>query len=182
MEYDYNTLIQRAREAPRGGPLIDPDSDHVTIEGDMTENVAAYCEVTGQRTPHGEGEMTRCLLESLAVKTAMTVERVEAIAGIDSEVLYVGGGGVRNELFCEMLASALDRTVRTGPVETTSVGNILTQAVASDEIRDLDHGRRIVEDSIDVTEFEPTDVAYWERRRETLQRLLDRDGRSPLIE
>jgi len=171
--YEYDTLVSAAREADRGGPLVDPDDDRLTIEGPMPENVATFCRETGQDVPNEEGAIARSLFESLAVKTAMTVERIESIAGLEGDVLSVGGGGVRNDLFLEMLASALDRPVRTGPVEATAVGNIVTQGVARGEIDDIQHGRDIVRTSVDSREYEPTDVAYFERRREAFETVLE---------
>ena len=175
VDHSYDTLIREARSPERDGPLIDPDDDRFSIEGDMVEDVGAYCRETDQSVPGSAGEVTRSIFESLAVKTALTIERLESIAGTDSDVVYLGGGGVRNELFCQMLASALGRPVRTGPVESTAVGNVLSQAEATGRIASIEAGRDVVESSIDGSEFTPQDGTYWDSRRKDLVDLLDDD-------
>ncbi|MFB6150619.1 MAG: rhamnulokinase family protein [Haloarculaceae archaeon] len=172
--HDYDALVEAAAEADRDGPLLDPDDDAFTIEGDMTDHVSTFCRGTDQPVPDGPGETTRAIFESLALKTAITVEEIESVAGVDGGRVHLGGGGARNDLFCEWLASALDRPVHAGPVEATAVGNLLTQAAARAELADLDEGREVVRESVEIRAFEPDGGGYWDRRREEMERLLGR--------
>ncbi|GGL44743.1 carbohydrate kinase [Halarchaeum grantii] len=168
---DYETLLDAAREAEAFGPLVDPDADAFDITGSMPAQLRSYCEATGQPVPDDRGELVRCVVESLVAKTAVTLEDVFETAEVDPDAVHVGGGGVENELFCRMLADALDRRVEAGPVEATAIGNLLTQAMAADTVDSLDSGRRLVADSVAVTTYEPTADGAWADALEQMRRL-----------
>jgi rhamnulokinase len=71
------------------------------------------------------------------------------------------GGGIRNELLCQFVASATGKKVITGPVEATACGNILMQARAAGQIESLSAARDIVRRSFQPRTFEPQDVTIW---------------------
>jgi rhamnulokinase len=173
---DYDDLIAAARAADPFGPLVNPDDPLFGIEGEMPERIRRYCRETGQTPPTTRGETTRCIVESLAAATAVTVDGLLDVAGADADRLALGGGGVRNPLFCDLLASAADRRVVAGPAEATAVGNLLTQAVAAGTVADVDAGRRLVERTVDLDTYhpDPETSAEWERARRRLRDLRER--------
>ena len=65
------------------------------------------------------------------------------------------GGGIQDELLCQFTANATGRRVVTGPVEATTIGNILVQLMALGEIDNLEEGREIVAKSVELKEFQP---------------------------
>lgn len=173
--YEYDELIEMAREASQFGPLIDPDAElFLKVEGDMVERIASFCRDTGQEAPETEGKTSRCIFESLALKTALTLESLMDVAGSETDVLHLGGGGIRNELFCEMLASSVETPVYGGPTEAAAVGNILTQAIAYGKVEDIDEGRRMIEKEMQIHEFEPEDQDNWVDARKRMKRLLNK--------
>ena len=168
---DYDHLLSAARRAPSRTALIDPDADAFSIEGTMPDRIRAYCRRTDQPVPTGRGGVVRCLLDSLVTKTAVVLDRLAAVAGETPARIVLGGGGVRNDLFCQLLADATDRPVTAGPVEATAVGNLLTQAVAVGTVPDLEAGRRLVEASFEPTTYEPAGFGGWDRAKERMRDL-----------
>ncbi|PSP82500.1 rhamnulokinase [Halobacteriales archaeon QS_1_68_17] len=168
----YEELVAAAREAEPFGPLVDPDADRFDIEGEMPARIRAYCEATGQRPPGDRGELTRCIFESLATRTALAVEELLDVAGVDADRLHLGGGGVRNDLFCELLASAVGRPVFAGPADATAIGNVLTQAVATGALDDVATGREYVREAFAPTEYEPGREAGWADAKSRMRDLL----------
>lgn len=163
---DYDTLLAAAREAPPRASLVDPDADAFTIDEPMPDQIRSYCRQTGQPVPEGRGEVVRCLLDSLVTKTALRLDELESVVDGPLARLNLGGGGVRNELFCRLLADAIDRPVLAGPVEATAIGNLTTQAVAAGTLPDVRAGRRLVESTFEVTTYEPaTDDDWGEEKR-----------------
>jgi rhamnulokinase len=157
----YAELIDGAREAEPFGPLVDPDAGLFDIRSDMPATIREFCVRTDQRPPRDRGAVVRTILESLAAKAALVVEEILEAAGTDADRLHLGGGGVRNDLFCGMLASALDRRVLAGPTEATAVGNLLTQAVAAGSVDDLAAGRRRIADAVPPTAYDPGRTGEW---------------------
>jgi sugar (pentulose or hexulose) kinase len=127
----------------------------------MPERIADYCTTTGQRPPLDIGETVRCVLESLALKHAETVDMLRRIAGVEPNELYVLGGGARNELLCQWTADASDLPVLAGPEEATLLGNLLTQAIALGEIGSIDEARAIVRTSFAPATYEPRYDDAW---------------------
>ena len=92
------------------------------------------------------------------------------IAGeIPSDKVYED---VNNKFLNQLIADSLDRDVVTGPVEGAAIGNLLTQAMALGDIKDLDHLRQIVRNSESVTTWKPNHTELWEQAYEKLLKLL----------
>ncbi|MBM3705035.1 MAG: rhamnulokinase, partial [Actinobacteria bacterium] len=78
------------------------------------------------------------------------------------EVYHIVGGGTNNKLFCQWISDAFGVQVIAGPVETTSVGNLLMQLKASGDITDIAQGRKISYDSSKLSFYEPKDCSVWD--------------------
>lgn len=166
----YDRLLSAAREAEPRRTLVDPDADSFSIDGSMPEQIRSYARRTGQPVPDTQGAVVRCLLDSLVTKTALGLDQLAAAANTSPERIVLGGGGVRNELFCRLLADATGRPVETGPVEATAVGNLLTQAVGVGTLPDIESGRELVRASLGGNTYEPGDG--WPRATERLRGLI----------
>jgi rhamnulokinase/L-fuculokinase len=65
------------------------------------------------------------------------------------------GGGIQDKLLCQVVANATGKKVITGPKEATAMGNILLQAIGLGEISNIQEGRTIVKNSIEINEYIP---------------------------
>jgi rhamnulokinase len=171
----FDELVALAGDAPALGSFIDPDDPIFAEPGDMPARVVDFCTRTGQPTPEGDGSIVRCILESLALKQAETVEVLGSVTGRTLEVLHVVGGGATNRLLCAWTAEAAGRPVHAGPVEATVVGNLLVQAMALGEVASLAEGREIVRRSFVPDVYEPTGDAEWLEARDRFAQLSDTD-------
>ncbi|MDQ3813081.1 MAG: FGGY-family carbohydrate kinase, partial [Armatimonadota bacterium] len=154
-EYSYAELTQRAAEAPPLQSLIEPDDPAFMAPDDMPQAIRDFCARTGQQAPQGIGETIRCCLESLALKYRWTLERLEELLGKRLDVLHIVGGGTQNKLLSRLTADCIQRPVVAGPVEATAIGNILTQAIAYGELKDVADIRAVVRRSFRLETFEP---------------------------
>ena len=127
----------------------------------VATKIERFCAATKQKAPSSAGEFVRTCLESLALTYRRTLEGLEDIIGRRIDVIHIVGGGSQNELLNQMTADACGRTVIAGPVEGTSIGNILVQAMAVGEIKSLSDARAIVSESFEVKKYEPRDSGSW---------------------
>jgi rhamnulokinase len=171
-DWSYDELIPEALGAPPFISLVDPDHESFLFPGDMPARLAAFCRQTKQPEPSTEGAVTRCVIESLALKYRWTVERLEEILGSPIRVIHVVGGGTKNELLCQCTADACGRPVVAGPVEATAIGNILTQAMGRGRVSSLADMRAIVARSFPVRRYEPRDVSAWDEAADRFRQLL----------
>jgi rhamnulokinase len=169
---DYAELVRLAGAAPAFRSLIDPDDLDFLNPPEMPAAIARFCRDTRQPAPRDEGEFTRCVLESLALKYATVVESLEDITGQWMEAIHIVGGGSRNALLNQFTANACARKVVAGPVEATVLGNVLVQARAAGELGSLDDIRRLTWSSSDVQEFQPRDGAGWKEGRARFAEML----------
>jgi len=71
------------------------------------------------------------------------------------------GGGIKDTLLCQFTANATGRKVIAGPVEATSIGNLMTQAMALGKINSLQEIRQVVKNSVATTEYLPENIEQW---------------------
>jgi rhamnulokinase len=157
-DYGYEELMQKAAAAPVGGPLIDVTDARFLAEGNMPKWIADFCVESGQMPPDGIGETVRCALESLARQYAKTLRELEKVTGRRVACLHVVGGGSKNALLNQWTATATGIPVMAEPVEATALGNVLVQAMASGELRNLEQARQLVRASFPLAEFKPCDA------------------------
>ncbi len=172
-DLSYAELTEAARQAPVLGAHIDPDDARFLPPGDMAGRVRAFCTETGQIPPETEGAVIRCILESLALKYRWVLERLEEVLGRRLEPIHVVGGGIRNELLCQLTADAAGRPVVAGPAEATAIGNLLVQALGLGWLGSVADIREVVRSSFAPRVYEPSgDTDGWEVAYRGFCRLL----------
>lgn len=159
---DYSQLVRAAETARPFLFLIDPDDPRFLNPADMPEAIRAVCRETGQPVPQSEGELVRGVLESLALKYAVVLRRLEEIAGFAVETIHVVGGGARNALLNQFTADACGCRVAAGPVEATVLGNLLLQARSRGELASLGQIRDASHAIGGLEVYEPHRDAGWD--------------------
>jgi rhamnulokinase len=152
--FDYAELVRLAA-AEKTTSIIDPDDSRLLNPPDMAVAIQTCCREKGQPVPQTEGALVRCALESLAGKYGEVLHKLEQVSGEKIDCLHIVGGGSRNDLLNQLTANRCQRCVIAGPVETTVLGNLLTQLRANGEIGSLAEMRDIVRASSDVRTFHP---------------------------
>ncbi|ASA19930.1 rhamnulokinase [Paenibacillus donghaensis] len=125
--------IEMVRLAKAAGPAmarIDPNDPLFGTPGDMPERISQYCRWTQQQIPQTKGELIRLILESLAFSYSDTLKKLEELTGERISVIHMVGGGIQNELLCQLTADITGREIIAGPVEASSIGNLIVQLVA----------------------------------------------------
>ena len=165
-EATFAELVAESSEAPQLRALIDPDDARFAEPGSMPAKVAAFCMATRQPVPDSRAAITRCVLESLALKHAEAIDSLAEATGMVPPEIHVVGGGARNELLCAWTAEATALPVLAGPEEATQIGNLLVQAIALGELSSLHEAREVVRASIEPVIYEPSGAAIWREARE----------------
>lgn len=152
---DFAQLYESAANEAGSGPLIDPDDARFLPPGlDMPERVQSACRETGQATPVTPAAITRCILDSLAARTAQVLGDIESVTGQPIRRVHVVGGGSQIGLLNQLIADASGREVVAGPVEATLAGNLLLQAQALGSIP-AGQIRQVVRASQALETFQP---------------------------
>ena len=129
----------------------------------MPERVVRLARDAGEPRPQTPGEITRCILDSLALAYRRHLRAAARLAGRDLEVVHVVGGGSHNHLLCQLTADALGVPVLAGPGEAAALGNALVQARAlGADLPDLTAMRALVRETHDVRRHDPRPGLDWE--------------------
>ena len=162
-QMSYDEISQIAAQAEPFKALIDPDHHLFLASGDMPKRIVDFCKQTNQNLPLTKGEIVRSALESLALKYRWVLEKLEFVKGEAIDTIHIIGGGTQNKLLCQFTADATKRQVIAGPVEATSIGNLLVQMASCGAIGSITEGREIIAESSELIYFEPTDNAQWDQ-------------------
>jgi rhamnulokinase len=169
--YEFEELIRLAETAPALRSLVDPNHSSFASPGDMPARIRTFCAETGQPEPQDPQSITRCILESLALKHAEAIDVLGALTGTPPPEVHIVGGGARNDLLCSWTAAATGLPVLVGPEEATLLGNLLVQAIALGEIGSIAEAREIVLASFTPVVHEPETSNAWHEARHRFSEL-----------
>jgi rhamnulokinase len=161
-ELNFEQLVAAAAESPALRSLINPDAAQLVAPDDMPAAIAACCQRHGEPTPNSRGAVIRCALESLAMRYRMVLGYLEELTGGRIEQVHVVGGGMQNQLLCQMTADACNRPVVAGPVEATAMGNIMVQALACGAVGSIQQAREVIRNSTELITYVPQQPAAWD--------------------
>ncbi|MDR2763148.1 MAG: rhamnulokinase, partial [Planctomycetaceae bacterium] len=153
--FTWEEMNELTKDAVPFRSLINPDSRDFLCPTDMPAAIAAFCKNTNQVVPQSEGEILRCAIDSIAIRLAQTLEMCEQITGKLIKTVHVIGGGAKHKLLCQAIADSTERQVFAGPVESTAIGNIMSQAITSGDVKNIEQAREIIRNSFELTEFTP---------------------------
>ncbi|MDL5205275.1 rhamnulokinase family protein [Streptomyces sp. ALI-76-A] len=152
---DLGELLRDAAEVPALRSVVDAGDAGFLAPGRMPERIAGACRVSGQPVPESPAEVTRCILDSLALAHRRAVEDAQRLAGRPVDVVHIVGGGTRNALLCQLTADACGLPVVAGPTEAAALGNVLVQARAHGLVGDLAGMRGLLARTQPLTRYEP---------------------------
>lgn len=161
-EYSFGELEKMAEGEESFRSFIDPDAPEFAPAGNVPRRIRACCERTGQPVPRTEGQIVRCINESLAMKYRLAFDEIRTCTGKEYPAIHMVGGGTQSALLCQMTADACGCPVYVGPVEATVYGNIGIQLMADGTVADLEEIRRVVRASEKIRKFEPREHERWE--------------------
>lgn len=170
--FSFDDLEKAAWNAEPFKCFIDPDCEDFAAPGNMPKRIREFCRRTGQYVPETEGEIIRCIAQSLAFKFRMVADAIEDITKEPLSAVHMVGGGIKDTMVCRFTASATGKTVLAGPVEATSTGNAVMQLMALGKIDGLNQGRQIVKNSFPIKAYEPEDAESWNEAYEAYKKVV----------
>ncbi|MCX4766996.1 rhamnulokinase [Streptomyces sp. NBC_01275] len=160
---DLGVLLREAAAVPALRSVVDAGDAAFLAPGRMPERIAEACRASGQPVPGSPAEITRCILDSLALAHRRAVGDAQRLADHPVDCVYIVGGGTRNALLCQLTADACGLPVVVGPTEAAALGNVLVQARTHGIVGDLADMRALLVRTQPLTRFEPRgDAARWQ--------------------
>src|SRR5699024_5363562 len=150
--YSYEKLITKA-QASTFNEMIDVEKAkfvnkcnmYQTIRDDFIErSLIAHEKVV---------DFVRVVINSLEEKYNKVICKIKELTKKQFEIINMVGGGIQNELLCEITAKKTKRSIITGPVEASGFGNVLSQLIALKLIESSEI-KSIISNSIELKYFD----------------------------
>jgi rhamnulokinase len=161
LDYTWGKIVSEAMEAKPFQCFINPDDPLFHNPPDMIKALQKYFEKNNQIPPITIGDISRTIFEGLAFRYRQIIDSIEKITKKEVQILFVIGGGSSNQLLNQFIANSLNIPIRAGPVEATSIGNILMQAKAVGSVNNLEELRKYVIQTFTLSDYYPEDVKSW---------------------
>lgn len=133
--------------------IVDCNDDRFLAPVNMTREVQAACEESGQQVPEGIAEVACVIYNSLARCYAKTIRELEEITGQTYDCIHIVGGGANADYLNRLTAEATGVPVYAGPTEATAIGNLAAQMLSAGELTGLKAARACVFDSFEVKTY-----------------------------
>ncbi|WP_314177663.1 rhamnulokinase [Streptomyces winkii] len=154
---DLPALLREAAACRPLKSVVDAGDPEFLAPDGMPGRIGEACRRSGQPVPRDPAETARCVLDSLALAHRLAVEDAQRLADTEVDVVHVVGGGVHNELLCQLTADACRLPVIAGPAEASALGSVVVQARAHGVIRgDMGLVRGLLYESLPLRTYEPS--------------------------
>ena len=148
-------LLNTADRCPPFRSLVDTADPAFAEPGDMPARIVAACKETGEPVPSSRGEVVRCVLDSMALAIAEALREAQQCSNREVRVVHMVGGGAANNLLTSLVSATTGLELVAGPVEASSLGNLLVQLQASGQISGSEAMRALVERSFPSRRLQP---------------------------
>lgn len=171
-DISHATLQHDAMKCEPFRSLINPDESCFAAPQSMVEAIKSFCERTNQPVPRVPAEFCRCIFESLALRYREVFSWLSEFASFPLDALHVIGGGSKNKFLNQFTANALGVPVLAGPQECTAIGNIMLQAKAAGQVKDIWEMRRIISQNVEIDTYLPQDLDVWSQAYARWQKII----------
>ncbi|WP_099224707.1 rhamnulokinase [Listeria costaricensis] len=154
--YSFPELAALAEKEEAFQFFFPPLDERFLNPADMIQEIQAYCRETGQAVPETPGQVTRAIYDNLAICYTLQLRELMQLTGKTLSSLYIVGGGANVALLNQLTADLSGLRVFAGPTEATAIGNLAVQLIASKELADIAHARKLIKESFPIETYIPS--------------------------
>ena len=152
---DFDELRALCREAEPFESYVDVQDARFLAPDSMIGEIKAACADAGQPVPQTIGEVMRTIYCSMGKCYADAIEGLRKLTGNDYTSINIVGGGCQDWYLNQTTANACGLPVYAGPIEGTSIGNLIVQMITGGDFPSLQAARDCVANSFDIQKIEP---------------------------
>src|SRR5699024_3631655 len=156
-QYSFVEFVELAQKEKGFNSTVNVNENRFLEPDDIVYEIQSYCKETKQQIPKTIGQIAKCIFDSLILSYKKTIEEIEDICQRKFDNIQIVGGGANNTVLNQMLADKTGKKVFAGPIEATSIGNIVSQLIALGKIEDLQSARSLVYKSFEIEEYKKQD-------------------------
>ena len=152
LDIDYSDFGNMAKKSNLIS-FVDLENERFLHAKKMDMEIKAYCKETGQEVPETDEDLLRVAYNSLKKQYNKSIKELEKLVGNEFTSIIAIGGGIQDKFLCQEISDETDRVIKAGPIEASAFGNIITQFIALGLVKNLEEGREIVKNSVEIIEY-----------------------------
>ena len=152
LDIDYSDFGNMAKKSNLIS-FVDLENERFLHAEKMDIEIKAYCRETGQEVPETDEDLLRVAYNSLKKQYNKSIKELEKLVGNEFTSIIAIGGGIQDKFLCQEISDETDRIIKAGPIEASAFGNIITQFIALGLVKNLEEGREIVKNSVEIIEY-----------------------------
>ena len=152
IDIDYSDFGNMAKKSNLIS-FVDLENERFLHAEKMDIEIKTYCKETGQEVPESDEDLLRVAYNSLKKQYSKSIKELEKLVGNEFTSIIAIGGGIQDKFLCQEISDETDRVIKAGPVEASAFGNIITQFIALGPVKNLEEGREIVKNSVEIIEY-----------------------------
>ena len=152
LDIDYSDFGNMAKKSNLIS-FVDLENERFLHAEKMDMEIKAYCKETGQEVPESDEDLLRVAYNSLKKQYSKSIKELEKLVGNEFTSIIAIGGGIQDKFLCQEISDETDRVIKAGPIEASAFGNIITQFIALGLVKNLEEGREIVKNSVEIIEY-----------------------------
>jgi hypothetical protein len=152
LDIDYSDFGNMAKKSNLIS-FVDLENERFLHAEKMDMEIKAYCRETGQEVPETDEDLLRVAYNSLKKQYNKSIKELEKLVGNEFTSIIAIGGGIQDKFLCQEISDETDRVIKAGPIEASAFGNIITQFIALGLVKNLEEGREIVKNSVEIIEY-----------------------------
>ena len=152
IDIDYSDFGNMAKKSNLIS-FVDLENERFLHAEKMDMEIKAYCKETGQEVPETDEDLLRVAYNSLKKQYSKSIKELEKLVGNEFTSIIAIGGGIQDKFLCQEISDETNRVIKAGPIEASAFGNIITQFIALGLVKNLEEGREIVKNSVEIIEY-----------------------------
>ena len=152
LDIDYSDFGNMAKKSNLIS-FVDLENERFLHAEKMDMEIKEYCKETGQEIPETDEDLLRVAYNSLKKQYNKSIKELEKLVGNEFTSIIAIGGGIQDKFLCQEISDETNRVIKAGPIEASAFGNIITQFIALGLVKNLEEGREIVKNSVEIIEY-----------------------------
>ena len=147
-EYSFQNLVDLALQNKHYKSTFNVNDNRFFIAENMIEEINTYFIENNIIPPSNVGEIAICVYRSLALSYKNAIKELEEITQQTFSEINILGGGCQNTLLNNLIKEETNLNIIVGPIEATGLGNILTQMISKNTLKNRLEAKKILKNTI----------------------------------
>ncbi|WP_297245451.1 rhamnulokinase family protein [uncultured Brachyspira sp.] len=152
-KYSFEELSNMARELNDSNVIIDVNDNAFFSPSSMIDTIKDYCKTKLNYETKSINDIVNIVYNSLCHSYHEAIKEVEFLSGKKMGSFFIIGGGSQDNYLNSLIAKKTNMHIFSGPVEATSIGNIICQMLNKGVFSSVKEARKCISYSFDIKQY-----------------------------